>query len=56
MIAAVRNAFTRYLFWINTLADMPRYFVVTWTLLFALFLLFMIVIGIGLLVRAAHGS
>jgi hypothetical protein len=55
MITAVRNAFTRYLSWINTLADMPRFFAVTWTLLLALSLLSMIVLGIGRLVRAGLG-
>ncbi len=52
MITAIRNAFTRYLSWINTLADMPRYFAVIWTLLLALFLLSIIVIGVGRVVRA----
>jgi hypothetical protein len=52
MITAIRNAFTRYLSWINTLADMPRYFAVIWTLLLALFLLSIIVIGVGRAVRA----
>ena len=55
MLTLVKNATTRYLFWINTLADMPRYLAVTWTLLLALFLLFLIVTGIGHLVGAVRG-
>ena len=52
MIPAIRNAFTRYLSWINTLADMPRYFAVIWTLLLALFLISITFIGISRFVRA----
>ena len=51
IITAVRNAFTRYLSSINKLSDMARFFAVTWTLLLALSLLSMIVVGIGRLVR-----
>ncbi len=56
MITSVGNAITRYLMWINTLADMPRYFAVIWTLLLSLFLLSIIVIGIGRLLRAVLGG
>lgn len=56
MITAIKNAFTRYLSWINTLADMPRYFAVTWTLLLALFLLYIFAVGTGRLVRAVLGG
>jgi hypothetical protein len=55
VLTLLRKTFTRYLLWINTLADMPRYFAVTWTLLLAAFLLFLIAMAVRLFVRAVQG-
>lgn len=49
----MRNVLTRYLIFINSLADMPRYFVITWTLLSALLCLFLVVMGVEFLVTFA---